>query len=101
MNNLIIEQGLEFLKIGIMKALVDIESGENEVVLNGPISLSLIIQCANERSWIEDPDMDWDWTNGWEVNYFYYMITPNNKKVGIYGSLLNSTRIEFSVIEDE
>ena len=92
-----IEQGLQYLKTGVMNALADIESGEeNEISLDGPIALSFIVKCAVERGWKEDPDMDWDWTNGWEVDYWYYMITPNNKRVVIYGSLLesNDTKIE-------
>ena len=96
-----IEQGLQYLKTGVMNALADIESGEeNEIVLNGPIALSFIIKCAEERGWKEDPDMDWDWTNGWEVDYFYYMITPLNKKVGIYGSLLESDNVRL-VVDNE
>ena len=96
-----IEQGLKYLKVGIMNALADIESGEeNEISLDGPIALSLIVECALERGWIEDPDMDWDWTNGWEVDYFYYMITPFNKKICIYGSLLENNNVRL-VVDDE
>lgn len=96
-----IEQGLKYLKVGVMNALSDIESEkENEISLDGPIALSFIIKCAEERGWKEDPDMDWDWTNGWEVDYFYYMITPLNKKVGIYGSLLESDNVRL-VVDNE
>ena len=96
-----IEQGLKYLKVGVMNALADIESGEeDEISLDGPIALSFIIKCAEERGWKEDPDMDWDWTNGWEVDYFYYMITPLNKKVGIYGSLLESDNVRL-VVDNE
>lgn len=96
-----IEQGLQYLRTGIMNALADIESGEEDgISLDGPIALSFIIKCAKERGWEEDPDMDWDWTNGWEVDYFYYMITPNNKLVGIYGSLLESTHTNIEVYYD-
>ena len=93
-----IEQGLKYIKVGIMNALADIESGEeNEIRLKGPIALKLIIDCAEERGWKEDPDMDWDWTNGWQVDYFYYMITPLNKKVGIYGSLLEGDNVKLII----
>ena len=96
-----IEQGLQYIKTGIMNALSGIESGEeDEIVLDGPIALSFIIKCAEERGWIEDPNMNWDWTNGWEVDYFYYMITPDKKRVGIYGSLLNGVSVRLSV-DDE
>ena len=84
-----------------MNALADIESGEDEVTLEGPIALKLIIDCAEERGWKEDPDMDWDWTNGWEVDYFYYMVTPNKKLVGIYGSLLEGNRVRLVVNYDD
>ena len=93
-----IEQGLKYLKVGIMNALVDIESGEEDkIYLKGPIALSLIIKCAEERGWETDPNMDWDWTNSWEVDYFYYMITPNKQRVGIYGSLLNNDRVQLRI----
>lgn len=95
-----IEQGLKYLRVGVMNALSDIESGEDEIILNGPIALSLITKCAEERGWKEDPDMDWDWTNGWEVDYFYYMITPNKKRIGIYGSLLEEYNVQLKVNHD-
>ena len=97
-----IEQGLKYLKVGVMNALADIESGEeNEICLKGPIALKFIIDCAEERGWKEDPDMDWDWTNGWQVDYFYYMITSFNKKVGIYGSLLESNNVRLIVDNED
>lgn len=96
-----IEQGLKYLKVGVMNALADIEFGEeNEIRLKGPVALKFIIDCAKERGWKEDPDMDWDWTNGWQVDYFYYMITPNKKRVAIYGSLLEGDKTELR-IDDE
>lgn len=96
-----LEQGFQYLKSGVMNALADIESGsEEEIILDGPIALSFIIKCAKERGWKEDPNMDWDWTNGWEVDYFYYMITPNKQLVGIYGSLLENYNVELKVNHD-
>ena len=95
-----IEQGLKYLKVGVMNALADIESGEENEISLGPIALPLIIECALERGWIEDPDMDWDWTNGWQIDYFYYMIAPFSKKVGIYGSLLESDNVRL-VVDNE
>ena len=96
-----VEQGLKYLKVGVMNALAEIEKGEDEIVLEGPIALQLIIDCAKERGWIEDPDMDWDWTNGWEIDYFYYMITPDDKLVGIYSSLLENTHTKIEVNHDD
>ena len=84
-----IEQGIQYLKVGIMNALSDIESGEEkEIQFETSISLQLIIKCAEERGWEEDMD-DWDWTNGWQVDYWYYMKFPNkNIRLMISGSLL-------------
>lgn len=96
-----IEQGIKYLKIGIMNALSAIESGEvKEITLDASIALSLIIKCAEERGWITDPDMDWDWTNGWEIDYWYTMKTPNEKYIDISGSVLNSNKINLKVNQD-
>ena len=84
-----IEQGLQYLKVGIMNAFADIESGkEKEIQFETDLPLQLIIKCAEERGWEENMD-DWDWTNGWEVDYWYYMKFPNkNIRLMISGSLL-------------
>ena len=96
-----IEQGLAHLKVGIMNTLADIESGAiEEITLEGPIALKLIINCAEERGWKTDPDMDWDWTNGWELDYWYRMITYNNKFVDISGSILAGDNVNLSVNHD-
>jgi len=93
-----IEQGIKYLKTGIMNALSDIESGEiEEIVLEGPIALKFIINCAEERGWKTDPDMDWDWTNGWQIDYWYYMITNNGKSVRIAGSILESDNVTLTL----
>lgn len=91
-----IEQGIQYLKVGIMNALSDIESGkEKEIRFETSLPLQLIIQCAEERGWEDDHEDDW--TNGWGVDYFYRMINPNikDKYLGIGGSLLcgNNTYI--------
>ena len=86
-----IEQGFTFLKVAINNALADIENGEEEEIQFGvPLPLQTIIHCAEERGWKEDMDDDWDWTNGWEVDYFYRMIHPDikDKRLHINGSLL-------------
>lgn len=80
-----IEQGLQYLKIGIMNALADIESGEKEIILGDYIPFSLIVKCAEERGWKSVGDFD---TNGWEVDCWYTMKLPNTKiEVTIYSCL--------------
>lgn len=90
-----IKQGIQLLKTGIMNALADIEEGrEKEIHFETSLPLQLVIKCAEERGWKDDCEDDW--TNGWEVDYFYRMINPNieNKCLGISGSLLcGNTRI--------
>jgi hypothetical protein len=83
-----IEQGIQYLKVGIMNALSDLENEkEKEIRFGTPIPLQLIIHCAEERGWESNP-ID-DWTNGWEVDYWYRMIHPNRKDyLSINGSLL-------------
>lgn len=84
-----IEQGIQYLKVGIMNALADLEEGkEKEIRFETPIPLQLIIKCAEERGWEDDHEDDW--TNGWEVDYFYRMIHPDKKDkcLHINGSLL-------------
>ena len=84
-----IEQGISLLKVAINNALFDLEEGnEKEIRFGFPIPLQLIIQCAEERGWVEDMD-DWDWTNGWQVDYWYKM-KDSNKDIylNISGSLL-------------
>ena len=87
-----IEQGIQYLKTGIMNALADIESGEEkDIRFENPLPLYLIIRCAEERGWEEDMD-DWDWTDGWEVDFWYKMVFPNkNTRICISGSLLSGT----------
>lgn len=84
-----IEQGIQYLKTGIMNALADMESGkEKEIRFETDLPLQLIIKCAKERGWEDYPEDDW--TNGWEVDYYYRMVNPNikDKCLGIGGSLL-------------
>lgn len=85
-----IEHGIQYLKVGIMNALADIESGkEKEIQFETDLPLQLIIKCAEERGWEEDMDDCWDWTNGWQVDYWYYMKFSNkNIRLMISGSLL-------------
>ena len=83
-----IEQGIQYLKVAINNALADLEEGrEKEIRFETSIPLQLIIHCAEERGWESNP-ID-DWTNGWEMDYWYRMIHPNRKDyLSINGSLL-------------
>jgi len=75
-----IEQGLKYLKTGIMNALADIESGkEDEIILGDYVPFSLVVHCARQRGWMDDEQQSSDWTNGWEVDCWWYMYTPNGK----------------------
>ena len=84
-----IEQAFILLKAAIMNALSDLEAGvEKEIHFEVSLPLQLIIKCAEERGWEEDM-VDWDWTNGWQVDYWYYIKFPNkNIRLMISGSLL-------------
>ena len=99
-----IEQGLQYLKTGIMNALADIESGEKEIILGDCVPFSLIVKCAEERgwkSWTDDLDEDFD-TNGWEVDCWYDMRLPDsNTKVVISGSLWCGQKTTIYIAEDE
>ena len=96
-----IEQGLQYLKVGIMNAFADIESNrEKEIQFETNLPLQLIIKCAEKRGWEEDMN-DWDWTNGWEVDYWYYMKLSNkNIRLMISGSLLEGNT-KLIINEDE
>ena len=73
-----IQQGLTFFKIAITNALSDLESGrEKEIQFETDLPLQLIIQCAEDRGWEDDHEDDW--TNGWEVDYFYRMSHPSRE----------------------
>ena len=83
-----IEQGITFLKIAILNALYDLEEGrEKEIRFDFSLPLQLIIQCAESRGWKDNHEDDW--TNGWEVDYWYRMAHPNREDyLHINGSLL-------------
>jgi len=86
-----IEQALILLKSAINNALSDIENGvETSIELGKHVPFSYIIECAEQRGWIEDQIK-----NGWECDAWYYMLTPNCKSVCIEGYLFKglSTKI--------
>lgn len=95
MNN--IEQGLEYLKEGIIEALIKIENGEGQVTLGQHVPFSLVVECAEERHWkgyTDDLSDDFD-TNGWEVDCWYRMALPNSHiKVTIASCLWGGTSTE-------
>lgn len=92
-----IEQGLKYLKTGIMNALSDIENGEEEtIVLGKNVPFSLVVECAEERGWRENESKDFD-TNGWECDCSYYMITSNSKKICIESCLWKGCETRISI----
>ena len=83
-----IEQGLQYLKLGIMNALADIESGEvDEIELGDFIPFSLVRKCAEERGYQQ---IDFD-INGQECNCWLYMQRSNQKAICIEGNLWYGT----------
>ena len=84
-----IEQGLQYLKIGIMNAFADIESGEvDEIELGDFIPFSLVRKCAEERGYQQIKDFD---TNGWECDCWHYMQHTNQKAICIESNLWYGT----------
>lgn len=82
--------GLQYLRIGILNAMDSIEKEEvEEIVLGDFVPFSLVVDCAESRGWkeYEDSDKDIIETNGWEVDCWYYMTTPNGKNVRIESCL--------------
>lgn len=82
-----IEQGLQYLKIGIMNAFADIESGEvDEIELGDFIPFSLVRKCAEEKGYQQIRDFD---TNGCDC--WYYVQRPYQKAICIEGNLWYGT----------
>lgn len=82
-----IEQALILLRTAINNALYDIENGiESEIILGDHVPFSLVVECAEKRGWKNDDYYDFD-TNGWECDCWYYMLTPDNKSIEIWGCL--------------
>lgn len=83
-----IEQGLQYLKTGIMNALASIENGEKEIILGDYIPFSLIRQCAEERGYPESEDFD---VVGWDCDCWYHITSPFGKDICIQGNLWYGT----------
>ena len=96
-----IEQALILLKAGIMNALADIESGEEEEIILGDfVPFSLVVECAEERGWKDDEYSDFD-TNGWECDCWYCMNTPDGKNVMIESCLWKGCSTKLRVNHDD
>ena len=69
-----LQDSIKLMRIAIMNALNDIETGEETRINLGPyISQPLLIECLQEANWkIENEDFD---------AYYYETKTPSNKKV--------------------
>lgn len=96
-----IHNGTVYLKCAVMNVLHAIENNKIKEFIFETISLAFLIKCAEAKNWKEDPNMDWDWTNGYQIDYWYKMVTPDNKHLMISGSLLESTKIHIRVYDNE
>lgn len=69
-----LRDSIKLMRIAIMNALNDIETGEETIINLGPyISQPLFIECLQEADWkIENEDYD---------SYYYEVKTPTDKKV--------------------
>ena len=56
-----IEQGIQYLKVGIIDALSSLESKKEKTIrFETPLPLQLIIWCAEERGWEDNMDDEFD-----------------------------------------
>lgn len=93
-----IEQGLQYLKIGIMNALDSIENGEKkEIILGNYIPFSLIRLCTEERGYSESDNFI---INRWDCDCLYYITSPSGKDICIQSNLWYGTS-KIRGIEDE
>lgn len=82
-----LEQAISYMKIAIINALNDIDTGEEEEIdLGQNISWNLFYNCLQEAGWKQDELTDFE-TNGWEVDFWNYWISPSGKCCCIEGSL--------------
>ena len=93
MNALInsdIANAMVLLRAAINNAMDAIEKGEVEkIILGNHVPFSLVVEIAESRGWKDDEYHNEDMTNGWQVDYWYYMKFPNkNIRLIISGSLL-------------
>ena len=86
-----IEQGIKYLKTGIMNALYDIENGKQEIILGEHVPFSLVIECAEERGWEpweDEIDNDFNINGGYFIDCWYDMRLPNTETKVIIASCL-------------
>lgn len=92
-----LEQATSYMRIAILNALHDIDSGEEiEIDLGPNISWNLFNDCLNEEGWKEG---DFD-TNGWEIDFWMNWTSPSGKYCLIQGSLWCGQNYKIRV-EDE
>ena len=97
-----IEQGLQYLKTGIMNALAALENcEEKDIILGSHVPFSLVVECAENIGWIADDYNNDDMTNGWQVDCWYYIWTPNKARyVCIESCLWQGQKTELRVVEE-
>lgn len=95
-----VHNGLTYLKCAIMNALWDIEEGhETEIVLGKYVPFSLLVECAEQRGWVEDESEDWD-TNGWQCDCWYYMKTPKDQCVLFTSCLWKGQETKIEIVNE-
>ena len=101
MNALInsdIANAMVLLKAAINNAMDAIEKGEIEkIVLGNHVPFSLVVEIAESRGWKSDDYHNDDMTNGWQVDCWYYMWTPDNKYVMISSCLWQGQETSISL----
>lgn len=84
-----------YMKVAIMNALHDIDSGEETKIDLGPnISYNLFYKCLVDSGWKEIDEME---TNGWKVDFFTKWISPSGINVYISGSLYQGLNYKIEV----
>ena len=100
MNALInsdIANAMVLLRAAINNAMDAIEKSEVEkIVLGDHVPFSLVVEIAESRGWKSDNYHNDDFTNGWEVDCWYYMWTPDNKYVMISSCLWKGQKTSIS-----
>ena len=93
-----IEQGLKYLKTGIMNSLAAIENGEKELILGDYVPFSLVIKCAEKRGWIESEHCSFDIGN--DTDCWYYMKLPNSElEVCISSCLWKGQETKLNIVQ--
>lgn len=97
----VIESAVSQMKTALIAALNTIDSGEVKEIDLGPnISWNLLYTCLLEQGWRNNEDFDPIDTNGWQVDFWTYWISPTNKKVCISGSLYQGLSYKIEINDD-